>query len=102
VDELERWVVIVWILWPPESQNTAEVNLVLAMSSLAHEQPDALRKLEQLMEKWSRATNQNIPKFQTIPVLSPDALEFHVVFHLGPGCRNHNVSPRGYPFLCGS
>jgi hypothetical protein len=60
-DELECWVVIVWILWPPESQNTAEVNLVLAMSSLAHERPDALRKLEQLMEKWSRATNQNIP-----------------------------------------
>lgn len=52
-DKLECWITIVWMVWPPESGGTKEEDLKHVMLLLFYQQPGALQKLEEQMEKWS-------------------------------------------------
>ena len=62
-DKLICWITIVWLVWPPEGGKTTEEDLKHVMFSLLHQQPGAIQKLEEQMEKWgNRWSWNNIPE----------------------------------------
>ena len=66
-DKLECWVGVVWMLWPPTAGGATEENVERVMSSLFRRRPDAIRKLEQRMERWSEKNDYDVPElFQRI------------------------------------
>ena len=48
--KLEYWVAIVWMAWPPETEETTE-DLKRVMASLFHRRPGAFQKLTQWMQQ---------------------------------------------------
>jgi len=62
-DKLKCWIGVVWMVWPPESGHTTEEEFEHMLLSLFHQQPSVLQKLEEQIEQWSQAYQQNrIPK----------------------------------------
>ena len=65
-DKLECWVGIVWTACTPGPGNVVEV-LEDVMEVLEKEQPGAVQKLKQRMERWSKQCHREIPEtFQQI------------------------------------
>jgi hypothetical protein len=60
--KLECWVGAVWMVWPPEGGATTEEELGHSMRLLFRQQPDAVPKLEEWMERWSEKTSGDIPE----------------------------------------
>ena len=50
-EKLECWLGVVWMEWPPETENVTE-ELKNAMASLFRHRPGAVRTLAQWMERW--------------------------------------------------
>jgi len=66
-DKLECWVGIVWMVWPPGCGKTTEEDLQHITLLLVHQQPSAIQKLGQWMERWSKRSSKGIPEaFQQI------------------------------------
>ena len=66
-DKLECWIGIVWVVWPPEGDKTMEQDLQHVTKLLFHNQPSAILKLKQWVERWSRIQYRGVPKsFQSI------------------------------------
>ena len=62
-DELECWIGIVWIVWPPETGGDVE----RIMFSLFRRRPGAIQNLERQIERWSEENKYDIPEpFQRI------------------------------------
>jgi len=65
-DKLRCWMGVVWMVWPPENGKTKREDLEHITLSLFHQQPSAVQKLEQWMERW-RGGGREIPQsFQQI------------------------------------
>ena len=65
-DKLERWIGVVWMLWPPGANGATEDELERVMALLSHNRPDSTQNLEQWMERWSKERDVDIPEsFQT-------------------------------------
>ena len=60
-DKLQPWLGTVWIMWPP-GDGTTEEDLKSTMLLLFHEEPNAVQKLTQWMEQWSKAQSLEIPE----------------------------------------
>lgn len=56
-DELECWMGIIWMAWPPEGGNTTEEDLERVMRLLFCQRPGALQRLWEWMEQWSDWSN---------------------------------------------
>ena len=61
-DKLECWVGVVWMLWPPEDNETMEKHLECEMLSLFHQQPGAVQRLEQWIKQWGKNTGWDVPE----------------------------------------
>jgi len=65
--KLECWIGTVWISWPPEADGITEGDLSRSIPLLFRQRPDAFRKLERWMERWSQENDKNVPEsFQRI------------------------------------
>jgi hypothetical protein len=65
-EKLECWLGVVWIVWLPEAGDVTE-DVESATNLLFRRKPDAVRKLTQWMEQWSRPWGKAIPvSFQAI------------------------------------
>ena len=51
-DRLKCWLCVVWMVWPPKSDQTIE-DLEHVMLSLCHQRPGAIQELEENLEKYS-------------------------------------------------
>ena len=60
-DKLEYWLGVVWMLWPPETDETTE-RLESAMVALFQHRPTTVQKLAQWMERWNKSCGEDIPK----------------------------------------
>lgn len=60
-DKLERWIHIVWMIWPPDTDNITE-GLKHAMESLILHQPNAVGELVKLVEEWSKEHDADVPE----------------------------------------
>jgi len=52
-DKLECWLGVVWIVWPPNDDETTEKDMKNVMQLLFYHQPSAIQKLKQWMVRWS-------------------------------------------------
>ena len=52
-DKLKCWIGVVWMMWPPEGEETTEEELKHVMFLLSQKKPDAIQELEKQMEQWS-------------------------------------------------
>ena len=60
-DKLECWMGIVWMAWPPQTDATTEdVERVTAL--LLGQQPGAVQKLTERMERWKTLENGEVPE----------------------------------------
>ena len=50
-DKLKCWLCIVWVVWPPEGDQTTEENLEHTMLSLSHHIPGTIQELEEQLNK---------------------------------------------------
>ena len=65
-DKLECWMAIVWVLWPPVTEDVAE-DLKQAMEVLFHKKPSAVQKLTQWVEQgWKEFRKDPSASFQQI------------------------------------
>ena len=65
-DKLECWMAIVWVLWPPVTEDVAE-DLKQEMEVLFHKKPSAVQKLTQWVEQGWRKWKKDLPEsFQQI------------------------------------
>jgi len=63
VGKLECWMVVVWMLWPPETGITTEEDLEHVSLSLFRQQPSSVWKLGQrLVERWSEERPEGVPE----------------------------------------
>ena len=60
-DKLECWVGIVWMVWPPQTDATTE-DVERATALLLHQQPGAVQKLTERMERWRTSGNGEVPE----------------------------------------
>ena len=60
-DKLECWIGVVWMTWPPETEETTQ-DLERAMVVLFHQRPRAVRGLAQWMERWNKECNEDVPE----------------------------------------
>lgn len=58
-DKLECWMGLVWMLWTP---NDIPDDLGNAMESLFRKRPDAIQKLTQWVEQWSKKSERDAPE----------------------------------------
>ena len=66
-DKLERWMGIVWMVWPSGTEGSQERRVWDAMLSLVREQPGASTEFKQWMERWSDKHGKSVPQsFQEI------------------------------------
>ena len=59
-DKLECWVGVIWVLWPPEIDNT-QGDLVRAMVSLLRRRPGAAQKVAGWMIRFSGESRGDVP-----------------------------------------
>ena len=59
-DKLECWVGVIWVLWPPETDNT-QGDLVRAMVSLLRRRPGAAQKVAGWMIRFSGESRGDVP-----------------------------------------
>ena len=59
-DKLECWIGVVWMTWPPETDDVNE-DLRCAMVSLFRKRPGTIRKLTEWLERWSKECNKPAP-----------------------------------------
>ena len=59
-DKLECWIGVVWMTWPPETDDV-NVDLKCAMVPLFRQRPGAIRKLTEWVERWSKERNEPVP-----------------------------------------
>lgn len=60
-DKLECWIGVVWMMWSSEIDIGPE-DLKHAMESLFRQRPDSVRKLTQLMKRWSEGREADVPE----------------------------------------
>jgi hypothetical protein len=60
-EKLECWMGVVWMAWPPQTDATTG-DLERVMVSLFRQRPDAVQKLTQRMEQWSKLRHRKVPK----------------------------------------
>ena len=60
--KLECWVGTVWIIWPPGAGGIAEEDLERLTLLLFHQWPNAVEKLTQWMEQWSKMWREEVPE----------------------------------------
>lgn len=53
-DKLKCWIVVAWIIWPPEGGQTTVEALEHVIVLLSHQQPGAVQELEEQMREWHR------------------------------------------------
>ena len=61
-NKLECWIGIVWMLWPLGAGGMTEGDLGHSVLHLFRQQPGAVQKLEQWMERWSQSDSGDIPE----------------------------------------
>ena len=58
--KLERWMGIIWMVWPPETGSTTEEEVRRVTLSLFCQRPGAIQKLERWMERWSARSGKAV------------------------------------------
>ena len=76
-DKLECWIGVVWMMWPPETEETTE-DLKRVMASLFRHRPGAAQKLRQWMKRRCEGCDEDesVPKsFERICKQAHEALK---------------------------
>ena len=60
-DKLECWIGVIWMAWPPETDEMVE-DLRRVMVSLFRQRPGAAEKLKGWMEQWSQNERRDVPE----------------------------------------